>query len=32
MAKIFNTQTKIGVLGGGQLGRMLHQSSSAGEY
>jgi len=27
MAKIFNTQTKIGVLGGGQLGRMLHQSA-----
>jgi 5-(carboxyamino)imidazole ribonucleotide synthase len=27
MSKLFNTQKKIGVLGGGQLGRMLHQSA-----
>lgn len=27
MSKRFNTQKKVGVLGGGQLGRMLHQSA-----
>ncbi len=27
MAEFFDTQIKIGVLGGGQLGRMLHQSA-----